>query len=106
MADIADQRLARLREQAVRRRTKEQEQEGTEAELPPSDEGTEKATRVASRVAPSHRLQQQHRRPTLRRAYTLYADQDEMLRQLAYELETDKSDVLRQIVDAWLDGDQ
>lgn len=46
----------------------------------------------------------QAKEETVRRAYTLYKRQDDLLRDLAYNMKTDKSDLLRQIVDAWINA--
>lgn len=105
MAGIVDERRKKALADAFRR---SEAAKGSPTEAEPPDENAlpeaegEGATDVAPPVAASHGLKRPERRPTVRRAHTLYTDQDELLRRLAYELEIDKSDVLRQIVDEWI----
>lgn len=100
---------SRLRDSLLRRKeatsagsdqTKDVRSNGaTDAATPPA---TDKATRDATELATRAGLQPRTQEATVRRAYTVFTRQDELLADLARELRTDKSDVLRQIIDAWL----
>lgn len=99
MVDIADERLRQLRakrrgDAATRVATDER---GDVAEDARTDVATEPATRAAAGL----RSRKATEPATVRRAYTVYRYQDEMLDKLARDLDTDKSDVLRQIIDDW-----
>ncbi|NLN27458.1 MAG: hypothetical protein GX161_04505 [Firmicutes bacterium] len=63
---------------------------------------TRDATDMAAEIAARGALQARTRERMSRRAYTVYEWQDQLLGELARQLETDKSDVLRQIISAWL----
>lgn len=102
---MADDMSSRLRDSLLRRRVASppaEEQRGDGAADSATDTATEGATDVATRVATSGALRRRAQEATVRRAYTLFERQDNLIQDLARELKTDKGDVLRQIVDAWL----
>lgn len=102
---MAEDMSGRLRDSLLRRRgatpsaTDSVGDVATDGATHPATQG---ATDVATRVATGGALRRRTQEATVRRAYTVYTRQDELLEDLARELRTDKSDVLRQIVDAWL----
>lgn len=116
MADVAERRLEELRHKLVRRnvatsqtsdaatqqRSDVATQQRSDARSDVATEGaTRAATDVATRAVETGVLHRESKEPTVRRAYTVYERQDELLRALAHDLGTDKSDILRQIIDSW-----
>lgn len=91
----------RLRHNLLRSReatVQDAEQRGDTA----MDGATPPATHDATVVATQRGLQRRTDERKVRRAFTIYERQDDLLDSLARDLDTDKGDVLRQIIDAWL----